>query len=550
MSVATDRQAPSPWTIVAWISIPVFLGSLDLTVVTAFLPTLLSELGLTLNAEGLANVSWILTSYLLAYSVSLFAVGRLSDVIGRRRALTICLALYIVGSLLVVFYTIPAEVLDSIYSVVGIDFDDQQVTVQAIVLARMIAAFGAGAITSIAIALVSDLFSSDKAAVPLGVVMAIDTLGWLIGAAWGGIVIQVLSWKAIFLINMPVVLVVLVLMWRLLGRVERKGTSGRFDLGGFLLLSLVLICLNVGFANLTAGGEGVNLTITAPALGIGAVLLMAFVAYQLRVVDPLIAPAMFRARGVSAATTTNLLVGFCMFIPLIGIPLLVNVRGLSEIGFGAVIPSIREVVLQDASFESGLLMAAFTVPIALASVLGGWLLDRIGSTRVMMTGLALAAIGYALIGTVLTITTSNLNTAFLMILSGAGIGLTFSPVITTILRAVAGHRRGMASALVLGIRMVGMTIATSTISAYSGQRITDLVEATEAGRFLIDVVSPDYYAQVFSTTYINTSVQTLNEMALIGLGCCILAIVVVVGSGVRARQEGKNAEVANLEVRG
>jgi hypothetical protein len=157
--------------------------------------------------------------------------------------------------------------------------------------------------------------------------------------------------------------------------------------------------------------------------------------------------------------------------------------------------------------------------------------------RVAVAGLALAAGGYGLIWTTLTITSPNLQTASLMMVTGAGIGLTFSPVIATTLRAVAESQRGMASALVLGVRMVGMTIATSTLSAFSTQRINDLVEHTERGRFLIDIVSPDDYPKVFSTTYINASVQTLNEMAVIGLVCCVVAILVIARSLVYGNRE-------------
>jgi MFS family permease len=522
-----DKEPSSPWLIVICIAIPVFLGSLDLTVISAFLPALLSELGLTLNAEGLANVSWILTSYLLAYSISLFAGGRISDIVGRRAALTIYLSIYVLGSLLVVFFDIPANILEHLYDAVGINISANTTNVYAIIFGRMVAAFGAGAITSIAIALVSDIFPSDKSAVPMGFVMAVDTIGWLIGAAWGGIVIQYLPWRAIFLINIPFILLALALIINLLRNVEQPKETISFDFLGFLLLITVLAGFNIGFANFTAGGQGVNLPAAAPGLVVGMISLLVFIRSQINTPNPLIVLTIFRAPSASAITLTNLLVGFCMFIPMMGIPILMNMRKLNEIGFGVAISSIRDIALKNASFETGILVAAYTVPIAGASIIGGWVLDRISAMRIVVLGLFIAAWGYGLLWFVLTIDTSNFQIGLFLIITGIGIGLTFAPVIATTLQSVSPSKSGMASALVLGVRMIGITIATSTLSAFSTQRINDLVETVEQGRFVLDVVSPDDYPTVFATTYIYASVQSLNEMAFFGLIFCGVGIFVI-----------------------
>jgi MFS family permease len=200
-------QTLNPWFILAVLCIPVFLGSLDLTVVSAFLPELMADLGITINTESLASTSWVLISYLMAYSISLFAMGRVSDLIGRRKALAICLSLYIVGSAFVVFYEAPADLLGHLYNALGIEFETSLIKLHAIIGARAVAAFGAGAITSIALALVSDMFEAEARATPLGIIAGTDTVGWLIGAAWGGLVVQFFPWKAIFLINIPLVFI-------------------------------------------------------------------------------------------------------------------------------------------------------------------------------------------------------------------------------------------------------------------------------------------------------------------------------------------------------
>ncbi|PJF27314.1 MAG: hypothetical protein CUN52_14695, partial [Phototrophicales bacterium] len=109
------------WVIIGLVCVPVFLGSVDLTVVSAFLPTLILELRLPVGAGGISGVSWILTSYLLMYSVSLFIMGRVSDFIGRRWAFTICLILYVVGASIVISYDSIAQDLITTYLRNGLD---------------------------------------------------------------------------------------------------------------------------------------------------------------------------------------------------------------------------------------------------------------------------------------------------------------------------------------------------------------------------------------------------------------------------------------------
>lgn len=513
------------WMVLGLVCVPVFLGSIDLTVVSAFLPRLLSDLGLVLDAQGLGNASWILTSYLLAYSISLFTMGRVSDLIGRRAALAICLTLYIIGSILVVGYTIPAAALTVIYDIIGVGVDESIINLHAIVLARIIAAFGAGAITSIAIALVGDLFKAEARAVPLGIVVATDTVGWLIGAAWGGFIIQFLPWQAIFLINIPLVLIALGLMLWVLRKVPQWRESGRLDVLGFGLLTAVLTLLNIGLVNIQTSAEGLNLSTTLPAFGAAGIFFAFFIWSQLRSPQPLINMNLFRDRGVTTATILNTLVGYAMFIPLVSVPLLINIQNIEEIGFATVVEPIRENAFKNASLQTGLLMGAFTIPLALASVVSGWMIDRIGAAWTALIGLVMAFVGFGLNWQLLSLDTPNIQTAALMALTGAGIGLTFTPVITTTLNAVKEGERGMASALILGMRMVGMTLSTSTMSSFAAQRINDLVIAVESGRLIFDLVPPAEYANVYPTTFINSATQMLGEMALIGLATILVALV-------------------------
>lgn len=122
----------NPWLILAVICIPVFVGSLDLTVVSAFLPELIIELEIPLQT-GLDDAAWILSAYLLAYTVSLTFMGRVSDLIGRRGVYALCLIIFIIGSIMVaVAHLWPTDLLYALYRRMGERPDISFVNLQAI----------------------------------------------------------------------------------------------------------------------------------------------------------------------------------------------------------------------------------------------------------------------------------------------------------------------------------------------------------------------------------------------------------------------------------
>lgn len=519
-----------PWMIVAVVCIPVFLGSLDLTIVSAFLPALTIDLNLPLTSASLESVSWVLTVYLLSYSVSLFIWGRVSDLIGRRAAFLICLLLYLAGALLVVLYRIPAGLLGGLYGVIGLDVTAAHINLHGVLVARIIAAFGAGAITAIALALVGDLFPAGRRAVALGVIAAMDTLGWLIGAAWAGLVVQVLPWQALFLINMPLVAAALVLLMWSLRRVPRQTTGGRFDGVGMLLIITTLTLLTVALASIRVSDGRLDLTQTLPLLAASGGSFAILLIVEARTRDPLINLDMFRrSRAYSAATLMNLLIGFCLFIAFVLLPLLANLREIDAIGDGGAITLFRDIALQQAALVGGVMMFALTLPLALSSMAGGWLIRQFGVVRITLTGTLIALVGFLLLQRNLTLAIPLPLISSIMAGIGIGIGVIFTAVLVVTLRAAHESERGAASALVLGVRMVSMTIATSTLTVFTTQRVIDLIYVIEAretiSRAMLERTPPDLFPVVFAPTYNVASAQALGEMALFGALLCGIAVI-------------------------
>jgi MFS family permease len=500
----------NPWVVMAFIAIPVFVGSLDLTVVSAFLPELVSEIGLDFDT-GLDDASWVVTAYLLAYTVSLTFMGRLSDLLGRRTIYVICLLIFIVGSVWVaVAHTWPTDALYTLYRQLGQRPDPAYVNLQVIIAGRVVEAIGAGALVPVSLALVGDLFPPEKRARPLGFVAACDTLGWVLGPVYGGVFMQIMSWQGLFWMNVPLTLISLAAVYYALRGLEMQRSDGRFDYLGTALIVGALTAMSIGLgANLDLAGGGASIEdlqplpdYALPLLLLAAALFAGFIVVERRTDDPLINLDMFKRKNLSAAAIVNLFVGYCLFIGLTAVPILVNVRqeDVSQ--------------LSEAALQVGALLSTLTLPMAIAAIPGGWLSDKIGIRRTILAGLALAAVGFTIIWQTWQLETSSLVIGLHMALVGTGIGLTFSPVSTAIINSAYDEERGVASALVIILRLIGMTLSISSLSSIMFYRVTALAtDFAQAG----STGSPgDFNPDVVLNAYAQATVQVVGEMSLIG----------------------------------
>jgi len=512
VSEQLKRGVTNPWVVMAFIAIPVFVGSLDLTVVSAFLPELLTELDIPFDT-GLDNASWIVTGYLLAYTVSLTFMGRLSDLIGRRGVYVACLMTFIVGSVIVaVAHQAPTDWLYTMYRRMGQRPDPSMVNLQVIIFGRVVQALGAGALVPVSLALVGDLFPPEQRARPLGLVGAIDTLGWVLGHLYGGIFVQVMPWQGLFWMNVPLTLFALgAVLWALRGVPQLK-VQGRFDFVGTALIVGALTCLNVGLgANLEFSSAGSFEDLSPlpdyafPVLIAGGLLFLGFLLVESRVKDPLINLRMFKRKDLALASIVNMLIGYALFIGLVSVPILVNIRQEN-------LESLREAALQ-----VGLLLSTLTVPMALAAIPGGWLSDRIGIRNTVVLGVLLSLFGFVAIWSSWQIDTSDAVVALQMAVVGIGIGLTFSPVSAAIINSATESERGVASALVIILRLIGMTISVSSLTTYGLYRVNQLA--------ILAQQTPDFDPATFINVYADSTVQVLAEMGLIGAIVCGIAIV-------------------------
>jgi MFS family permease len=517
---AQPARPVNVWVVIGFILIPVFVGSLDLTVVSAFLPKLITELGLPFDT-ALDDASWMITGYLLAYTVSLTFMGRLSDLYGRKAIYAACLTVFMVGSVIVSLadFSLPllnGSLTDAVYTLyrrMGQRIDPAFVELQVIVFGRVVAALGAGALVPVSLALVGDLFPKEKRAQPLGLVGAVDTLGWVLGPVYGALLLRFIPWQGLFLLNVPLTLLTLFGVLYALRDVQPVKASGRFDYLGTVFIVGALSCLSLGLGgNIDVSGFSGDISdltplppYALPVLSLGAVLFMAFILTESRVKDPLIRLAMFRRRDLSLGAIANFFIGYALFIGLVSVPILVNLRAGDTSQ------------LDNASLEVGVLLSTLTIPMALATVPGGWLSERIGARLTILAGLGLSLLGFVWMWQTWAIDLAYSTIGLQMVLVGVGIGLTFSPVSASILNNANDDERGVAGALVLILRLVGMTVSVASLSSIMLFRVSYLTAIEQQAQGVFDAGG---YAQL----YIASAVQVLREMGLIGAVMCACAL--------------------------
>ncbi|MFK7919887.1 MAG: MFS transporter [Ilumatobacter sp.] len=494
------RPAASPRAVLWAVGFSVFVAADDLTVVSTMLRPIIGDLGLVLP-DGLDDAAWIVNVYLIAFIAIMPIAGRLSDAIGRRRTFLLAYAIFMVG-------TIWIPLTDSL---------------GPLLMGRVLTAVGGGAMVPVALAVVGDVYPEHRRARALGTLGAIETLGWVWGPLYGAMLVRFLSWRWQFWLNVPLAIIGAAAVWWALAEHDRPARSTRIDWLGASLLTTVLVSLNLallgsaevqsvqGLDELTGNG-GTDLRMLYPVAFVGA---LALVLQQRRLRarggDAIIDASLFRGRNVRVALIVNFVIGAGLVIAMVDVPLFVNAV---------------ERDIERSAVVAGWILSALTAAMALASYVGGRVTERTWYGPPIVLGLFAATGAYALMGLTWGGDTSYVLLGLQLAVLGAGIGLTVAPTTSAVVDHAAPDARGAAAAVVMVVRMIGLSVGLSALTAWGLARFN----ALRGDLDLPPITDPDFPAALEEATETLTA-QSIADTFLasaaalgVGLVLCVLLL--------------------------
>jgi EmrB/QacA subfamily drug resistance transporter len=437
-----DRNAEARWALAA-LSLSMLLSSLGTSIANVALPTLAEAFAASFQA-----IQWVVLAYLLAITALIVSVGRLGDLVGRRRLLLVGLAVFTLAS--IVCGLAPALWL--------------------LIAARAAQGLGAAVMLALTMALVGETVPREKTGSAMGLLGTMSAVGTALGPSLGGILIAAFGWRSIFLVNVPLGLAALLLVRRFVRR-ERghEAPRQRFDLSGTLLLALTL----AAYALAMTLGRGQFGTLNIALLAAAACGAGLFVVAQQRAPSPLLRLAMFRDRGLSAGFAMSALVTTVMMTTLVVGPFyLARTLGL------------------DAALV-GLTMSAGPLVAALSGVPSGRVVDQFGARRMTITGLMAMAAGALLLSAVPARYGVPGYVGGLVILT-AGYALFQAANNTAVMTGIGADQRGVVSGLLNLARNLGLITGASAMGA---------VFAFAAGATDIAAASPEAVAAAMRVTF-------------------------------------------------
>jgi EmrB/QacA subfamily drug resistance transporter len=411
-----------------------FMVVLDFSIVNVALPSIERELGMTAAA-----VQWVITGYAIAFGGLLILGGRAADLFGRR-------PMFIAGLLAFTAASLSG----------GLAHDPA-----LLIASRVIQGAGAAVVAPAALSLITTSFpEGHRRTRALGMYGATASIGFVAGQVLGGILVQFTSWRAVFLVNVPVGLIAAVLAPRLLANSRGPATGHKLDIRGAVLITTAMAALV--FAVSEANVAGWLSPLIVGAIIVFAAGIAAFVVAERRHADPLLPAALIRRPALRTAGSLNLLLG------------------LWNGGEMLVLSLYLQQVLKDSPLATGLVIAPQGVIGFTAGAFGARLARRIGIRRVLVLTGILAVAGFAVLTQLPS--TGHYSPVFAAVmLVGFGTAGTAFGTMVIATTGVAGAEQGVVGGVINTSRQIGAALGAALLPAISAAVSHDTVTATARG---------------------------------------------------------------------
>ncbi len=455
------------------------LAALDQTIVGTALPRIVRELG------GADHLTWVVTAYLLASTVTVPIYGKLSDLYGRKWFFFSGIVIFLVGSILCGLSQNMFE----------------------LILFRVIQGIGGGAIMGNAFAIIGDLFAPAERARWQGVLGGIFGLSSVIGPALGGFLTDHASWRAVFYVNIPLGLVALAFIGFLMPKVASAIKDKVIDFwgAGLLVSSLVPLLLALSWGGREhAWNSGFIISLFA----VGIASMLGFLWAEHKAKEPIIPLSLFKNSIFTTSVTITFLTAAAMFGAIIYIPIFAQlVKGVS-------------------ATDSGTMLTPLMIGLIGASVISGQLIARTGKYRfIALTGATLLVLSLLWLSTI-TPATTHVQLLQHMVALGISLGLTMPVFTIAVQNAFDRSKMGVVTASTQLARSVGGTVGTAVLGAVfnntlaqkSASLTSTAYAQASAGRG-IDATNPNVIQGLLSTegqTKVHAALGALPQPAQAG----------------------------------
>lgn len=422
--VPRSDRTPRLGVIFAGLMLVMLLAALDSTIVATALPTIVGDLG------GLERLSWVTSAYLLGQTAVTPLYGKLGDQLGRKRVLQSAIVLFLVGS--------------------GLCGLAQSMT--ELIAFRALQGLGAGGLIVLVQASVGDIVSPRERGRYQGLFGAVFGLASVAGPLLGGVIVEHLSWRWIFYVNLPIGLLALAVITTTLPAAARARTRPAIDyLGAGLLaaaLSAIVLVASLG-GTTWAWGSGQTVLVAI----VGVLLLGVFLAVERRAREPVLPIAVLRDEVFRIAGLLSLIVGFALF------------------GSVTFLPLFFQTVFHSSPTGAGLRLIPLMGGLVLTSIVSGRVISRTGRYKAFpIAGTAVMTVGLLLLSRLDTSTSAAAADLYLLVL-GLGLGLVMQVLVLAVQNAIDYSVLGAATSGVTLARGIGGSIGAAVFGTIFSSRL-------------------------------------------------------------------------------